>query len=259
MNNPLTVPVVPRPSLKASWTGIAFICGVVVLIVGLGYLYLISSFITKAGQRVREISENPAATTAGLIVRENPDWTIVRADDKAREITLRNLDTNEETTISYEDPASGNFSIKGTDGSKMEMKGGKIEISNAHGEKTVIGAGDSPPPMWVPNYPNVARRDVSLTSFKEGRHSGSLSFSTTDTPQKVKAFYSTALAGDGWKVVDTTQIGQDAARLLVLKMEMGEGDARQVFNLMASCREDNNSSTSVQIIWEAAKTANSRS
>jgi hypothetical protein len=149
--------------------------------------------------------------------------------------------------------------MKGSDGSKMEMMGGKIVISNANGEKTVLAAGSASPPDWIPNFPHVVRRDVSLSSMKDGRASGSLSFSTGDTPLQVKEYYTEVLATQGWNVVDATQVGQGAARLLMLKMECGEGDGKQSFNVMASRKEDNDITTTVQIIWEGAKRVANRS
>lgn len=261
MNDPLSLPASPAstPARKASWIHIAFICGVVVLVFGLAYLWVIGQFISRAGRAASELSASPAATTAELIVKENPDWQVIRADDKRREITLHNKVTREETTISYQDSASGNFSMKGSDGSKMEMKGGKIVISNANGEKTVLSSGSASPPAWIPAYPHVVRRDVSLSSLKDGRASGSLSFSTSDTPLQVKEYFTEALVTQGWNVVDATQIGKDAARLLMLKMELGEGEGKESFNVMASRKEDNDTTTTVQIIWEGTKKVASRS
>jgi len=242
-----------QPVHKSSWTSVAFVCGVIVLIVGLAYLWVISTFITKAGRAAQEMSESPAMVTAQVLARENPDWEVLRADSKTREITFRNKKTHEETIICYHDASSGNFSIKGTDGSKLEMKEGKIVISNAHGESTIMGAGETPPPEWIPSYPRVARTDVSLSSVKQGRPSGSLSFQTEDAPPLVRDYYTKALKASGWKVVDTNQIGADVAKLLMLKMETGEGNSKQTFNIMASRKEDNDSSTHVQVIWEGAK------
>jgi hypothetical protein len=227
--------------------------------IGLAYLWVIGQFISKAGRAASELSGSPAATTAEFIVKENPDWQVMRADDKGREITLHNKVTQEETTISYQDSASGNFSMKGSDGSKMEMKAGKIIISNANGEKTVLTSGSASPPIWIPSYPHVVRRDVSLSSLKDGHASGSLSYSTGDTPLQVKEYYTEALATQGWNVVEAAQVGQDAARLLMLKMELGEGEGKESFNVMASRREDNDITTSVQIIWEGAKRVANRS
>jgi len=229
---------------------LTFIAGVVILLLGLVYLWVISQFISKAGRAASELSGSPAVTTAELIVKENPDWSVVRADDKEREITLRNKVTGEETTISFQDSSSGNFSIKGSDGSKMEMKGGKIVISNANGEKTVLGSGNAAPPAWLPSYPHVARRDVSLSSTKDHRISGSLSFSTTDAPLSVKDFYTRELTGKGWRIMDASQVGQGTAGLLTLKMELGEGADKQIFNFMASRKDENDTSTSVHILWE---------
>ncbi len=249
---PTTAPGV-HPVHKSSWTSIAFVCGVIVLIVGLAYLWVISTFITKAGKAAQEMSESPAMVTAQVLAKENPDWEVVSADSKTREITFRNKKTREETIISYHNSSSGNFSIKGTDGSKLEMKEGKIVISNAHGEATVMGAGETPPPDWIPSYPRVARTDVSLSSIKQGRPSGSLSFQTEDAPPQVRDFYTKTLKAAGWKVLDTTQIGADVTKLLMLKMETGEGNTKQTFNVMASRKEENESSTNVQVIWEGAK------
>jgi hypothetical protein len=242
-----------RPVHRSSWTSIAFVCGVIVLIVGLAYLWVISTFISKAGRAAQEMSESPAMVTAQVLAKENPDWEVLQADSKTREITFRNKKTKEETTISYHDASSGNFSIKGTDGSKLEMKGGQIVISNTHGESTIMGAGETPPPDWVPSYPRVARTDVTLSSVKMGRASGSLSFQTDDSPPQVRDFYSKTLTAAGWRVVDSNQIGSDATKLLMLKMETGEGDSHETFNIMATRKEENDVATNVHVIWEGAK------
>jgi hypothetical protein len=254
MNAPQPILSMPEHRMqKASWVHIAFLCGVVILIIGLVYLWMISTFITRTGRAVQMMSENPAMETAKILAKENAEWEIVRAESQTGEISFRNKKTKQEATISYQNASSGNFSMKGTDGSKMEMRGGKIEISNAKGEKTVMGAGYAPPPEWIPSYPRVARRDVILSSIKDGRPCGSLSFQTEDTPPQVKEFYAQALKDGGWTIDDATQIGLDKARLLMLKMETGKGPSRQTFNIMASRKDNSDNSTAVQVIWEGPK------
>lgn len=121
--------------------------------------------------------EGAGVTMAKVLSAINPDLDIVRTDEAAGTVTLRDRRKGKEFTIGIDAARNGAFSINADDGGKRAM--------------VVIG-GEAKPPAWLPHYPGSS--PMSLFSAKgesdrESGEAGSLQFQTPDSPAKVVRFY----------------------------------------------------------------------
>jgi len=171
-------PVAPRKGLHPlAWVGIG--CGGLLIVAIIAGAFIFGAAKRLYDETVSEFVKNPEKTVAEQVVKMNPDLEMLYEDDEAGEMTIRNTATGEETTISYQDLAKGKLTIKGEDGSLTQL--GSADIS-------VV-------PAWVPAYPTMSDPVIPYHQDKAGEIQGLLSFSTTDTPAEVVAFYESGMRG----------------------------------------------------------------
>jgi hypothetical protein len=156
------------------------------------------------------LARHPGEALARIITAGNPNVEIVRTDDGARSITVRDRRTGKETTLSFEDIKNGRFRITGD--------------SDNGGTATVeFGAGGGLP-SWVPEYPgakehgNFAVRGDNGGEMGEG---GNFIFTTSDPPSKVIEFYRQRATEMGMDVRLTSTGGEGGVLVAT-----SEGDRR---------------------------------
>ena len=154
-----------------AWVGIG--CGGLLLLGIIAGAFLFGAVKRKYDEAVKEFAENPEKMVAEQVVSMNPDLEMLSEDDEAGEMTIRNSATGEETTITYRDLAEGKLTVKGKDGSVTQL--GSAEISSV--------------PAWVPVYPTMDNPVLPFHQDKAGEIHGLLSFTTSDAPDDVIAFY----------------------------------------------------------------------
>jgi hypothetical protein len=148
-------------------------CGTLLVIVVIAVSVLIGWGKRKYDEVVKEFAANPQKVVAERVVEMNPDLEVLSEDDTTGEMTIRNTATGEETTISYTDLAEGKFAVKSADGTVTQL--GSVDLS-------VV-------PAWVPAYPSMTDAVVPYHQDNSGEIHGLLSFSTSDAPDDVIAFY----------------------------------------------------------------------
>jgi hypothetical protein len=157
--------------------GIGFLC--VVGVIGIG-IYAAHSF-----------AKNPGATMAKVLTMANPNIEVLSTDNDARTFRIRDKQTGEVSTISWDDAKKGGkFTISADDG------------HGGHGS-VKFGAGDADIPSWVPRYPgasNVGEFSASGTESNGEGSGGSFSFTTSDSPRRVLDYYKDKAAELGLKV-----------------------------------------------------------
>jgi len=113
------------------------------------------------------------------IIKANPDLEVVKTDDKAGEITIRDKKSGEVTTVSYNDISQGKFKMKSASGEEVTIDAtnqngaGNVVVKNKEGT-TVIGGDQTAtaPPAWVPAYPGVQTKTGGMRSEKGDKVSG---------------------------------------------------------------------------------------
>ena len=200
------------PNSTAQKTGLSGLaiagigCGALLLIV----LVVVGITVAKIAGKVREVAgdfqKNPLKTGAMLVAKANPDWDIVKTDDAAGEITVRDKRTGEVTTMSFNEVAQGKFRMTNSKGEETTVDasgadGGKVVIKGPDGE-TVFGgdAAATAPPAWVPGYPGAQAQFGGMKTERLGVVSGTFTAQTADAPAKVREFFEAKLKADGYEV-----------------------------------------------------------
>ena len=181
-------PVYNTPPAAAAPRKISPLVWILVAIVGLFVL----GFIGLVGTGLF-IARNPGLVIGKLVTAANPDAEIVSTDNGAKTITIRNRKTGEEVTMSFDDVKNGRLRMTGI--------GKHGEIGNIE-----IGAGAGKTPSWVPTYPG-ARAQGNFTAQGDdntGRGAGGIvTFESSDSPDKVTAYYKDKIGAMGMKIITT--------------------------------------------------------
>ncbi|SPE35082.1 conserved hypothetical protein [Candidatus Sulfopaludibacter sp. SbA6] len=195
----------PRKTSPIVWV-LVIVLGLFVLgfigVVGTGY-FLVHK-VRQAGLDPALISRNPGLAMAKLITAVNPDAEVIRTDENAGTITVRDRTNGKVMTFSFDDVRNGKFNMKvqGDDG-----KTATVEIGGAGGKL----------PSWVPSYPGSTAQgtfSVRGTSEDGSGEGGNFTFTTPDAPSKVMTFYQDKANELGMKANLTTNT-PDGGMLIV--------------------------------------------
>ena len=121
---------------------------------------------------------------------------------------LKNTKTGETVTLSFDDIAQGKLSVE-SGGQKADItfeggeQGGTMRIDSAQGTATFGAGGAGQMPAWFPVYPGATSEGVAAMDLN-GERSGSFSLKTSDSTDKVIAFYKAQLEGLGLTVNTVT-------------------------------------------------------
>ena len=155
--------------------------------------------------------KNPALAGAKLAVAMNPDVEIVSSDDNAGTITVRDKKTGKVATMKF-DPQKKQMIITDEKGqtttlsSAGEGSAGTMEVKGPEGT-VKLGSGAEKSPAWVPVYPGASPQNT-FSANQAGQESGSYTFTTGDSAEKVTSYYSGALKSGGFSVSATTTDNQ---------------------------------------------------
>lgn len=157
-----------------AWVGIG--CG------GLLLLAIIAGIVLfyKMADTFKEFAENPEKAGAEMMVSLNPDLEMVSQNEEKGEMTIRTKD-GKEMTLSYKDIAEG-----------------KMVVTDAEGNETVMGSGDlSQVPAWVPKPPDLSEGVSTFRSNAGGKISGQFSGKSAQTADDLKTFFDDAATAQG--------------------------------------------------------------
>lgn len=146
---------------------------------------------------------NPGVALAKIITAANPDAEVISTDEGTKSMRIRDRKTGEEVTLSFDDVKNGRFKMHAID---KEGKAADIEI----------GGGTGKLPAWVPSYPgakaqgNVTARGMDANGMGEG---GTVTFTTSDPPERVTSFYQAKCKEMGM-TVQLTQTGAEGGLIV---------------------------------------------
>jgi len=207
-------PGAPPPPKKGmgplAWIGIG--CGVIIVIciivMGAG-AYL---FKTKI---VDPWKDNPSLAAAKLVIQASPDLELVSEDAKGQTLTVHNKKTDETVVVSLEDAKNGRFKFssngKGASSVDFSQQGISVKTQDEKGKESTFVAGAGAPkdlPAWLPTYPGATVQG-GFSSKSADATVQTFGLTTTDSPDKVIAFYQDQLKNNGLTVLlpTTTAIG----------------------------------------------------
>jgi hypothetical protein len=192
-----------------------------------GFTWFVVHKVRQAGIDPDLWRRNPGLAAGKLIAATNPDLDVVRTDDNAGTITLRDRHTGKETTITFDQARQGKFTIRAQD-------------ENGKTASLEFGGSGSKPPAWVPDYPGSHPAYSIRGSADSGEEGGNFTFTTDDPASKVMSFYQdkTREMGMEAKVTTTTPDGG-------MMVATREGDERSLTIVVGG----NSSHTSVNVTY----------
>jgi hypothetical protein len=153
---------------------IVWVLVIVLGVFGLGFLAMVGGGLFLA-HKVRQ--EGAGVAIAKILAAVNPNLEVVRTNEAAGTVTLRERDTGKEFSISIDAARNGRFSLDVQEGDKAAS----IEIG-----------GDARIPDWVPQYPGSRPKQLFSAkgeSEREAGEAGSFTFNTPDPASQVIDFY----------------------------------------------------------------------
>lgn len=227
-----------------AWVGIG--CGVVVLIVIVvlvaGSLFVVHK-AKQAGFDPALWAKHPAVAAAKVITAANPDLEVVKVDEDAGTITIRNKKSGEVVTVNLEDVKHGKVSFKSlTSGKEINInahadeKGGSFQVTDEKGKTTFsAGAGEgSKLPEWVPVYPGT-EPTVGFSMTQGDTQRAAASAETDASVDEVVEFFAKKLEAEGYSVRKISSSEADKTSAMV----MATNDAAKRSVQVGVTREDN--------------------
>lgn len=186
-------------------------------------------------KKAKGIAENPEQFIAEMAVKANPDLELVRVDKAAQEVVIKNKQSGELTTFSFEEVKQGMITVKTSDGSSAEIGPGGIRLEDKDGEQAEWGSGAAVPlPAWVPAYPGAHRVLMSSHRLKGRDELGQYSFTTPDSMDAATASYLKVLEAAEFEVAQesTSTNGSKVVSLEATVALEGGGSQRIVIRLV---------------------------
>lgn len=241
------------PKKKTSpwvWVAVAvggFVLIVVLAVVGLGFFAWYK--VKQAGLDPELMRKNPALAVTKILATVNPDVEVLGVDEARGIIRVREKSTGKILRMNFEDAKNGKFVFQeeGKDAVTVDATGkGEVKVSTEQGSM-VFQQGEGKTPDWAPVYPG-AKVEGNVTMQGGEGAGGSFQFATRDSPDKVAAFYETALKNAGMKV--TSNIARQGGAVTG-GMVIGEDQAagRQVMVTLGSAE----GATSVSVVYSTKR------
>jgi hypothetical protein len=185
-----------------------------------GFGFYVAHKVKQAGIDPELWRNNPGLAVGKIIAATNPNIEVVRSDDRAGTVTIRDKRNGKETTMTFDQARNGKFSITADDdhGSKATMQFG--------GAATTTDL-----PSWVPKYPGSEGTSTFALkgSGADGTDGGSFTFTTPDSSDKVLQFYRDKIQDLGLKVKMSSTTGDTS---MIVATE--DGDRRSLTVIIGS-------------------------
>ena len=186
-------------------------------------------------KKAKGIAQNPEQFIAEMAVKANPDLELVSVDKAAQEVVIKNKQSGESTTFSFEEVKQGMITVKTSKGSSAEIGTGGIRLEDKDGRQAEWGSGAAVPlSAWVPAYPGGHRVLMSSHRLKGRDEVGQYSFTTPDSIDAATANYLKVLEAAAFEVTQesTSTNGSKVLSLEATAALDGGGSQRIVIRLM---------------------------
>jgi hypothetical protein len=147
------------------------------VLVGVGGFFLLLALIVVVG--IAYVARNPALVLTKVITAANPNVEVITVNKGSQQITLRDKKTGETYNVTFDDVKNGRISMKSSNGRASFSIGGGAKI-----------------PAWVPEYPGSDPQSAFSAQGRDGA-SGTFTFKTPDSPDKVTRFYQDQFQSSG--------------------------------------------------------------
>ncbi len=165
------------------------------VLVSVGGIFLLIAIAVVGG--IAYIARNPTLVMTKMISAANPNVEVLAVDKGRNEIRLRDKQTGESYSISFDDARKGKFSAH--DGA---------------GRASLTIGGDANVPRWVPDYPG-SDPQAAFSAQGHNGESGTFTFKTQDPPEKVTKFYLDQLQASGFEITSDVRGSSTSGSMLV--------------------------------------------
>lgn len=203
-----------------------------VLLFGCLGLFLLAVIVLGAGLwwiggKVKGFAENPEQLITELVISQHPELELVQMDSATNQVTLRDRNTGETTTVSFSEIENGTFRMKKSDGTSIEAGPTGIRANDKDGNETVLGAGAATPlPDWVPAWPGAHQVVLSSRKTANGRITGTQSFTVATSANLASTTYQKQLEAAGY-IVEIEETTTPQGQVIHLTAQSGpEGPER---------------------------------
>jgi len=203
----------PAPQKSSGAKILLWVVGIVVglILISFGSCAVIGFYamhkVKQAGFDSDLMKKNPALASAKMAVTLNPDTEIVSSDDNAGTIVVRDKKTGKVVSMKF-DPQKKAMVITDENGKTTSLtttgEGANASMEMKSSEGTMkFGAGADKAPDWVPVYPGSSPQST-FSASSGGEQTGSYTFVTKDSADKVISFYGDSLKSAGFAVSNMT-------------------------------------------------------
>jgi hypothetical protein len=140
-------------------------------------------FVGRVAERAGIDSElwrsNPAAAVARMLAATDADLQVLDTDTSNGRVRLRNRRTGKEVVVNFDDVRRGRIRFS-------------ADADNGGSASVEIGGSSARLPSWLPEYPNSTAKPVFSVKGDSDQgtgEAGTFTFTTSDSPEKVLAFY----------------------------------------------------------------------
>jgi hypothetical protein len=179
-----------------------------------GFGLYVAHKVKQAGIDPELWRSNPSLAVGKILAATNPNVEVVRSDERAGTVTIRDKRNGKETTMTFDQARNGKFSITADDdhGGTATMQFGGAATTNDL-------------PSWVPKYPGSEGTSTFALkgSGADGADGGSFTFTTPDSGEKVLQFYRDKVQDLGLKVKMSSTTGDTS---MIVATE--DGDRRSL-------------------------------
>jgi hypothetical protein len=217
----------PGAKRRSPWVWVAVGCGAILLICAIAFVVL-GWWATHKLKGVAEDWQKNPAKAAEFMIKMNPDLEVVSTDDAKGTLTIRDKKTNKTVTVNLEQIKNGKIEFE-ADGQKATFGGDQngMTVTGPDGKATVGTGASAERPSWVPVYPGSTDPQSLMSVSNDQEKSGSFSFTTSDTAQKVSDYYKEQLTTAGLKVEGQGSFGSGASGVGFLSAKSAD-DGRKV-------------------------------
>ncbi len=219
------------------WVLGGFAAFMIIAIVGfsvLGFVFMHKA--KQAGLDLELMKKNPGLAAAKLTVAGNPDVQMVSSNDSTGTIVVRDKKTGKLTTMKF-DPQKKSLVVIDDKGQQAKItadtSAGTISVQSSDGSVT-LGGGAGKAPAWVPQYPGSSPQ-ANFSSIKDGRQSGSFSFVSSDSVEKIVGSYADTLKSSGFSV-SRTGTASDTVSTGIINAK--DGDHKRSLTISAQTEND---------------------
>jgi hypothetical protein len=257
----------PAPAKSGSGGKVfLWILGGCLTIVVLGVV-VFAAFSYFVVHKIKQAANNPVLTAAKFMVAANPDLETVSSDENT--IVVRDRKTGKNSTMKIDpdkkimvitddqgktvtmklDPQNNRLVMSDETGKtatiSADQKQGSLEIKGPDGNLKIGGVADKAPD-WVPLYPG-ATPTANYSASNNLEQSGSFSFTTSDSVDKVMSYYGDNLKSAGLNVSNTTT--NSNGKVAGIVTGSSEGDKRSVMVTVSG----ENDGTHVAVVYGSKK------